>query len=73
MNLAKMAELDTRVDLRRRDRRVAEHFLDCAEVGASGQEMGGEAMPQGMRANVGVQTDRECVALDDLPQGDARK
>jgi len=37
---------DVRVDLRRADIGVAEHFLDGAEVGAAIVEVGGEAVPQ---------------------------
>ena len=39
------------VELRCSDTRVAEHFLHLAQVGTARKEMGGETMPQGMRAD----------------------
>jgi len=41
--------IDRGIDLRRRQRGMAEQFLDRAEVAAASQEMGGEGMPQGVR------------------------
>ena len=55
MHLAQATELDPGVNLCRRDRGVAKHFLDRAEVGAAGQEVGRKAVPQCVRADVGVQ------------------
>ncbi len=45
MDLAEPAQLDPRVDLRRGNRRVAEHFLHDAEIGSPGKQVGGEAVP----------------------------
>src|SRR5437588_13028033 len=44
-----MARVDVAVDLRRRERGVAEELLDRAEIGAALEQMGGERMPQAMR------------------------
>ena len=41
--------VDRRVDLRRRQARVAEQFLKRAEVGAAREEMRREAVPQRVR------------------------
>jgi hypothetical protein len=42
--------IDVRVDLRRGDAGVAEHFLDLPQVGPAGQKVRGEAMPERMGA-----------------------
>ena len=41
--------IDRGVDLRRRQRGVAEQFLDRAQIAAAGEKMRGEGMPQRMR------------------------
>ena len=43
--------VNSRIDLRGRERRVAEQFLDRAQVAAARQQMGGEGMPERMRAS----------------------
>jgi len=73
VNLAEPAQLDACIDLGRRDRGVAEHFLDDAQVGAPREKVGGEAVPEGMRADLAVQAGRSGVAFDDLPEGDPRQ
>ena len=73
VNLAEPAELDACIDLGRGDRGVAEHFLDDAEIGAPGEKVGGEAVPERMRADVGAQAARPGMAFDDLPEGDSRQ
>ena len=55
VDLAEAAQLDSGVNLRCGDRRVTEHLLDGAEIGSSGEQMGGEAVPQRVRADVAVQ------------------
>ena len=40
------------VQLRRGQRRVAEQFLDDAQVGAAFEQVGGRAVPQPVRADV---------------------
>ena len=52
VNLAEPAQLDAGIDLGRGDRGVAEHFLDDAQIGAAGEEVGGEAVPERVRADV---------------------
>src|SRR5438046_8575100 len=45
----KMGGVDLGIDLRGRERSVAEQFLNGEQVGARGEEMGGEGMAQRMR------------------------
>jgi hypothetical protein len=47
------AGIDVRVSLRRRDAGMAEHLLDMAEIDPSGHEMRGEAVAEGVGADVG--------------------
>ena len=54
------------VDLGRRDVGVAEHLLDRAQVAAAGEQVGGEAVAQRVRAHPVVEAGRPGVALDDL-------
>ena len=49
--------IDGGVDLRGRERGVAEEFLDGAEVGAPAKEVGGEAVAQGVRRGRGRQAE----------------
>ena len=51
VDLPEPAQLDAGVDLGRGDRGVAEHLLDDAEVGAAGEQVGGEAVPERVRAD----------------------
>src|SRR6185312_5541611 len=49
VDAAQMARVDVAVDLRRRERAVAEQFLDRAQVRAAVQEMRGESVPEPVR------------------------
>src|SRR4051794_10461049 len=57
---------EVRVDLRRRDVRVAEHLLQRAQVAAAGEEVRGERVAQRVRAHPALEADLAGVALDDL-------
>ena len=46
--------IDVGVVLRRADVGVAEQFLHRAQVGAAGEQVRGEAVPQRVRADLGV-------------------
>ena len=46
---------DVGVDLGRGQAAVAEQLLDAPEVGAAVEEVGGEAVPEGVRAGAGVE------------------
>ena len=72
MNFAKAAELDTGIDLGRRDRRVTKHFLHDPQISTPREEVGGEAVPQGVRADVRVQAGGLRMPLDDPPEGHPR-
>ena len=52
VHLAQPLARDVRVDLRRPDVGVAEHELHGAQVGAAFDEVGGEGVAQGVRAQV---------------------
>jgi len=52
MNFAKAVPCHMRVHLCGRDRRMAEQFLNHAQIGAMFEEMGREAMAKHMRRDV---------------------
>src|SRR6478609_5234916 len=54
------------VELRCGDVRVAEHLLYGAQVAAAGQQVGGEGVPQGVRAHPTLQAHLLRVPADDL-------
>ena len=49
IDLAQGVDGDQRVDLRGRDRRVAQQLLDHADVGTAVEQVRGEAVTQGVR------------------------
>ncbi len=51
VNFLQSRLIDVRIDLRRRDTRVAQHLLDLAQVGSTGQQMRREAVSHCMRAD----------------------
>ena len=55
------------IDLRRRNVGVSEHFLDNAQVGAAGQKMGCEAMPEKVGIDICFETCARRVTFDELP------
>ena len=66
-----LESLDARVgvDLRRRDRRVAEQLLHGAQVGAGVEEVRGEGVAQRVDAEAGVLVDLLEEARDGLLHG----
>ncbi len=56
---------DVGVNLGSADVGVAEHSLDGAEVGAVHEEVGGEAVTEGVRGDVFRDAGLLCVGLDD--------
>src|SRR6202034_2168555 len=50
--------VDAGINLRGRQRGMPEQFLDCAQVAAAGEQMGGEGMPQRMRRRAVGQAER---------------
>jgi hypothetical protein len=52
VDLSQPATGDVSVDLGGAEAGVAEQFLHCPKVGSSFEEMGGEGVAQGVRANV---------------------
>ncbi len=63
--------IDMRVNLRCRNIRVAEHFLDNAQIGAIPQQMCRKTVPEKMRINVLLQSGVPRMFFHDLP--DARR
>src|SRR5437588_7062585 len=57
-----------RVDLRRRDVRVAEHRLHGAQVGAALEQMGGEAVAQRVRIDALLDACRARVSAEQLTE-----
>ena len=63
--------IDMRVNLRCRNIRVAEHFLDNAQIGAIPQQMCRKTVPEKMRINIRLQSGVLRMSFHDLP--DARR
>ena len=63
--------IDMRVNLRCRNIRVAEHFLDNAQIGAIPQQMCRKTVPEKMRINIRLQSGVLRMFFYDLP--DARR
>src|SRR3954453_13272350 len=57
---------EVRVHLRGRDIGVAEHLLDGAQVAAAGEQVGREAVAEGVWAELTSEADGAGVALDDF-------
>ena len=60
-----------RINLRRRNIGVAQHFLDNAKIGAVPEQMGRETVAQKVRINILLQSCAPRVFFHDLP--DARR
>ena len=60
-----------RINLRRRNVGMPEHFLDDAQIGAVAEQMRGKTMPQQVRINICLQSGPPRAFLHDLP--DARR
>ena len=58
---------DRGVNLRRGNARVAEHFLDRAQVGAAREQVGGERMSQRMGFHIFRDTGALRVRFHDFP------
>ena len=63
--------IDMRIDLRRRNVGMAEHFLDDAKIGAISQQMRREAVSKKVRVNVLFESGASRMFFHDLP--DARR
>ena len=73
MDLAESTQFNACIDLSRCNRRVPEHLLDDAEVGAAGQQVGREAMAERVRADLSMESGGLNVRLDQPPEPDPRK
>ena len=56
-----------RVDLRCGDVGVTKHLLNDAQISPPSEQVGGEAMPEKVRVDVGVKSGTRGVSLDQLP------
>ena len=65
MDLFEVGVGDVGIDLSGADVGVAEHGLNGAEVGAVHEEVGGEAVTEGVRGDVFRDAGLLCVGLDD--------
>ena len=63
--------IDMRIDLSRGDIAMAKQFLHDAQVGPAANQVRGEAMPEGMRADGLQQAALSAVFFDEHPQTDA--
>ena len=70
VHFAQAAPGDVRVDLRCADIRVAEEFLDYAQIGAVFQQVRGEAVPQHVRGYVAGDAGALCPSLHSKPKCD---
>ena len=60
--------IDMRIDLRRRNIGVAEHFLNNPQIGAVPEKMRRETMAEKVRVNVLLQSGAGRVFFYDLPE-----
>ena len=73
VDVHELADGSVRVFLRGGEGLVAEEFLNGAEVGAVGEEMGGEGVTQGVGVQVPVHVDETDVFFDDAAYGALRE
>ena len=59
--------IDMRVNLRRRNIRMAEHFLDNAQVGAVAKEMRRETVPEKMGIDIFLESGVARMLFYNLP------
>ena len=61
--------IDVRVDLRRGNAGMAEHFLDLAQVGSAGEQMGRETVSHRVGTDRLGGSNANGVLLDEFPNG----
>ena len=64
--------IDVRIDLRGRNVRVPEHFLDDAQVGAVAEQMRRKTVTEKMRIDIFFQPGVSRVLLNNLPDARGR-
>ncbi len=67
MNFFQSCVINVRVDLRRGDAGVAQHFLHLPKIGPARQKMGGKAVTQRVRANLARHASPSGIFLEKLP------
>ena len=70
MHMLEPRAIDVGVDLSCCNVGVAEEFLDDPEVGAAGEEMGGEAVSELVRVDA-IEPCERSAFFNDLPDGDS--
>src|ERR1039458_6361557 len=73
MNVAQPIAGDVRINLRRADARMAEQFLNHAQVRAMLQQMRRETVPQHVRRDVPLNSGAANAILDVQPKCDRRE
>src|SRR5512138_825252 len=71
--LPQVLPLDVRIDLRRCDVRVTEHFLHCGQVGTALEQVRRERVPQRVWRNPLANVCALHVLAQDLPDAHARE
>ncbi len=66
--VTKLVAGEAGVDLGRRDARVAKELLDVAQGRSTPEEVGGEAVPEGMGSDVRVNPRLPSKVLEDQPE-----
>ena len=68
VRFAEARHIDPRVNLRRRDTFVSEHFLHLTQIGPALKKVRREAMPQRVRADRRRRPDAERVLFNEFPK-----
>lgn len=59
--------IHVRIDLRRGDTGMAQHFLDLPKIRAAGQEVGCEAVPERVGADIWWRVGPQCIFFNNFP------
>src|SRR5438132_1542506 len=66
VDLGQILEVEMRINLRAGDARVAEHFLNCAQITRRLKQMRSERMAQHVRVHVAPETALDCPVRETL-------
>jgi len=68
VNLLEPGRVEMRVNLGGGNIRMPQHELQSPQIGALPEEMGGEGMSEGVRAEMRRQAGLPCIPLQDFPK-----